>query len=95
MSLFENKQTTLYGLLAHYAAMIRNKPHKYKVASKERRSIDGITFDSMAEMNCLTVIAQIVRLQLNDEFAARQTSQNFLHFLMCIAKVLLFICFKC
>ena len=48
MSLFENKQTTLYGLLAHYAAMNRHKPHKYKVASKERRSIDGITFDSMA-----------------------------------------------
>ena len=27
------------------------KPHKYKVASKERRTIDGITFDSLAEMN--------------------------------------------
>ena len=26
------------------------KPHKYKVASKERRTVDGITFDSMAEM---------------------------------------------
>ncbi|MGP1594736.1 MAG: DUF1064 domain-containing protein [Treponema sp.] len=30
--------------------MNRYKPHKYKVTSKERRSIDGITFDSMAEM---------------------------------------------
>ena len=27
------------------------KPHKYNVVSKERRTVDGITFDSMAEMN--------------------------------------------
>ena len=27
------------------------KPHKYKVASKDRRTVDGITFDSLAEMN--------------------------------------------
>lgn len=27
------------------------KNHKYKVASKERRTACGITFDSMAEMN--------------------------------------------
>ena len=26
------------------------KPHKYNVVSKERRTADGITFDSMAEM---------------------------------------------
>ena len=26
------------------------KLHKYNVASKERRTTDGITFDSMAEM---------------------------------------------
>ena len=31
--------------------VVMGKPHKYKVASKERRTIDGITFDSMAEMN--------------------------------------------
>ena len=27
------------------------KPHKYNVVSKERRTADGIAFDSMAEMN--------------------------------------------
>ena len=27
------------------------RPHKYKVASKDRRTVAGITFDSLAEMN--------------------------------------------
>ena len=31
--------------------MNRRKLHKYNVSSKERRTVDGITFDSMAEMN--------------------------------------------
>ncbi|MGP1594862.1 MAG: hypothetical protein ACTTH8_06420 [Treponema sp.] len=64
--------------------MNRYKPHKYNVASKERRTADGITFDSMAEMNCLTVIAQIARLQLNDEFAVRQTSRHYTPFLIAL-----------
>ena len=31
--------------------MNRYKPHKYNAASKERRTANGITFDSMAEMH--------------------------------------------
>ena len=31
--------------------MNRRKLHKYNVSSKERRTVDGITFDSMTEMN--------------------------------------------
>jgi len=61
-----------------------HKPHKYNVVSKERRTACGITFDSMAEMNCLTVIAQIARLQLNDEFAERQTSRHYIPFLIAL-----------
>ena len=36
-----------------------HKLHKYNVASKERRTIDGITFDSLAEMNRYLELKQL------------------------------------
>ncbi|MEL3905552.1 MAG: DUF1064 domain-containing protein [Treponema sp.] len=50
------------------------KPHKYKVANKERRTADGITFDSMAEMNrylelkALEKAGAITNLELQPKF---------------------------
>ncbi|MGP1455872.1 MAG: DUF1064 domain-containing protein [Treponema sp.] len=41
--------------------MNRYKWHKYNVSSKERRTVDGITFDSMAEMNRYLELKQLER----------------------------------